>query len=74
MTQKRFRKLLMSYRGVDRNLARDVTADVIEYRHHMEEGYVFRLDEEKGILIRVCAISYEEALKKFKNAGLLCRG
>lgn len=74
MTQKRFRKLLMSYRGVDRNLARDVTADVIEYRHHMEEGYVFRLDEEKGILIRVCDISYEEALKKFKNAGLLCRG
>lgn len=74
MTQKRFRKLLMSYRGVDRNLARDVTADVIEYRHHMEEGYVFRLDKEKGILIRVCAISYEEALKKFKNAGLLCRG
>lgn len=74
MTQKRFRKLLMSYRGVDRNLARDVTADVIEYRHHMEEGYVFRLDEEKGILIRVYAISYEEALKKFKNAGLLCRG
>lgn len=74
MKQKRFRKLLMSYRGVDRNLARDVTADVIEYRHHMEEGYVFRLDKEKGILTRVCAISYEEALEKFKNAGLLCRG
>ena len=63
MKQKRFRKLLMSYRGVDRNLARDVTA-----------GYVFRLDKEKGILTRVCTISYEEALKRFKDAGLLCRG
>lgn len=74
MKQKRFRKLLMSYGGIERNLARDVTAEIIEYRRHMEEGYVFRVDGENGIFTRVCGISYREALKKFKDAGLLRHG
>lgn len=74
MTQKRFRKLLMSYRDIDRNLARDITADVIDFRRHMEEGVVFHVDKEKCIFTQVCGISYKEALEKFKDAGLLCRG
>lgn len=74
MKQKRFRKLLMSYKGIDRNLARDVTADIIEYRRQMEEGYVFHIDEENSILTPVYGISYYEAFKKFKDAGLLRHG
>lgn len=74
MKQKRFRKLMMSCKGIDRNLARDVTADVIEYRRNMEKGYVFHIDKENSTLTPVYGISYYEALKKFKDAGLLCRG
>lgn len=74
MKQKRFRKLLMSYRGIERNLARDVTAEIIRYRRRMEEGYVFRIDGENGVFTRVCGISYRESLENFKDAGLLRHG
>lgn len=74
MKQKRFRKLLMSHRGIDRNFARDITAEIIEYRRHMEEGCVFRIDKENRTVTPVYGVSYYEVLKKFKDAELLCRG